>query len=313
MKTTISIIIPTYNPNSNLLRSLNKFSDLHNAGIYSIEVLIINTISQKKVEDLVKKDKYNFKLKIININKSEFNHGETRNLGVNKSIGKYIIFLSQDAYPIGDNFINYFIEDLKRSEVVAVFGKEIAPTNIRKDYLYYEHLLWFKQYEPYYDEKNRVLFSKKARMASKNSNDIFFWYSLSNVFSCYKRSYIIKHPFETIFHGEDVLAGKFIIENGYEKIFDSRCEVEHFHEGLKNYIIRNIYDWYFRLFVLKSRLRIKIREKVNLQVKKDENLFNIFEIYFYYFLKIFILITIFLIRFKQIIIIKLINKKKVDF
>lgn len=313
MKTTISIIIPTYNPNSNLLRSLNKFSDLHNAGIYSIEVLIINTISQKKVEDLVKKDKYSFKLKIININKSEFNHGETRNLGVNKSIGKYIIFLSQDAYPIGDNFINYFIEDLKRSEVVAVFGKEIAPTNIRKDYLYYEHLLWFKQYEPYYDEKNRVLFSKKARMASKNSNDIFFWYSLSNVFSCYKRSYIIKHPFETIFHGEDVLAGKFIIENGYEKIFDSRCEVEHFHEGLKNYIIRNIYDWYFRLFVLKSRLRIKIREKVNLQVKKDENLFNIFEIYFYYFLKIFILITIFLIRFKQIIIIKLINKKKVDF
>lgn len=313
MKTTISIIIPTYRPNINLLRTLNKLSDVCLSGAYKMEVVLINTISKVKISRLIKKNKYLFKLKIINIKKVEFNHGDTRNLGIRSSMGEYVMFLSQDAYPLGQNFIQYFIEDLSKNNVVAVFGKEVAPKKTRKDYLYYEHLLWLKQYEQYYDKKNRVLFSKKIRVISKNSSDTFFWYSLSNVFSCYKRSFLKKHPFETIYHGEDVLMGRFIIENGFEKMFDSRCQVEHFHEGLINYVIKNIFDWYFRLFVLKIRLHVKIGEKVDLQVKKGRNISNILEIYFFYLLKIFILIVIFSIKFKQSILGIFIEKKRKEY
>lgn len=313
MKTTISIIIPTYKPNSNLLRSLNKLSKICFLGRYSVEVVIINTISQIMIEKLIKNCDFTFRLKIINIEKKEFNHGETRNLGIRNSKGEYIMFLSQDAYPLGYDFINHFIEDLKEKNAVSVFGGETAPKEAPKDYLYYEHLLWQKQYEPFYDKKNRVLFSKNIRSKSKNSEDIFFWYSLSNVFSCYKANFLRKHHFETIYHGEDVMMGKFIIENGFKKIFDSRCQVEHFHGGLKNYIVRNVYDWYFRIFVLKSGLKLKIKDKINLQAQKKEKFSNFIQIYFFYLLKIIILIIIFLIKLKQITLINLMKEKKTEY
>jgi len=313
MKITISIIIPTYRPNKNLLRSLNKLSQLCATGEYSMEVIIINTISEIQIKDIVKNNKYSFKLEIINIKKDEFNHGDTRNLGVSKSKGEYIIFLSQDAYPVETNFIEYFIEDLNKKNIVAVFGKEIAPIKTPKNYLYNEHVLWFKQYEQFYDKKNRVLFNNKIRSVSKNPNDVIFWYSLSNVFSCYKRSFLEKHHFETIYHGEDVLMGKFIIENGFEKMFDSRCTVEHFHNDLKSFIKRSIDDWYFRIFVLKSGLHTKINEKINLKTEKNQNTSNIFNIYFYYLLKTFILIAVLLIKLKQIVLIRLIKEKKTEY
>lgn len=313
MKTTVSIIIPTYKPNSNLLHSLNKLSKICSLGIYSIEVIIINTISQIRIENLIKNNHFTFQLKIIDIKKNEFNHGETRNLGVRSSRGEYIMFLSQDAYPLGKNFIDRFVEDLRGRDVVAAFGREIAPEKTPKDYLYYEHLLWHKQYEPFYDKKNRVLFSKKIRSKLKNSEDILFWYSLSNVFSCYKRDFLKKHHFETIYHGEDILMGKFIIENGFKKMYDSRCQVEHFHNGLKNYFIRNVYDWYFRIFVLKSGIHLKIKDKIELQSKKKEKFSNFIQIYFFYLLKIIILIIIFLIKLKQITLINLMKEKKTEY
>lgn len=313
MKTTISIIILTYKPNSNLLRSLNKLSDLCDVGTYLIEVIIINTISKARIEDLIKNIKYTFQLKIINIKKNVFNHGDTRNLGIDKSKGEYIVFLSQDAFPVDINFINYFIEDLSNKKAVAVFGKEIEPIKTKRSYLYIEHILWFKRYKQFYDKKNRVFFSNKIRSASKNPEDLIFWYSLSNVFSCYKRSFLANHHFETIYHGEDVLMGKFIIENGFEKIYDSRCKVEHFHDGLKNYLIRNIKDWYLRIFVLKSGLHIKIQEKMDSKAKNNTNKLSIFTVCFYYFLKTFVLIVIFLIKLKQIVLINLVKNKKMEY
>jgi len=313
MKTTISIIIPTYRPNSNLLRTLNKLSKICINGAYLMEVIIINTISKIKIDDLVRKNQYLFQLKIINIEKNKFNHGDTRNLGIDRSKGEYIIFLSQDAYPVEANFIEYFIEDLNKKNIVAVFGKEIAPNKAPKRYLYNEQALWFKQYERFYDKKKRVLFNNKIRSMSQNPDDLIFWYSLSNVFSCYKRSFLKKHRFETIYHGEDVLMGKFIINNGFEKMFDSRCAVEHFHNDLQNYVKRSINDWYFRIFVLKSGLHTKINEKINLKTEKNQNILNIFDICFYYLLKIFILIAVLLIRLKQIILTRFMKEKKIEY
>jgi len=312
MKTTISIIILTYRPNSILLRSLDKLSNICEANVYDIEVIIINTISQTKIEDIIKKDNYLFQLKIINIKKSEFNFGLTRNMGVENAKGEYVIFLSGDACPISMNFINYFIGDLRKKNRVAVFGKEIAPKQAPKGYLYNEHAVWFTQYEKYFDDKKRVIFNKKMMIKSKNPNDKVFWYSLSNVFSCYKRNFLKKYPFDAIYHGEDVMMGKLILEKGFEKVFDSRCLVEHFHSSMKDFFIRSIHTWYFRIFILKSGINIKIQEKINFS--KDNNFkLNIFKIYIFYILKALILAAVFSIKLKQMILTRLIKEKRTKY
>jgi len=312
MKTTISIIILTYKPNSILLRSLQKISDICKSGKYSIEVILINTISQINISDLLQKNKYAFNLRILNIDKNEFNYGSTRNLGVRLAKGEYIIFLSGDAYPMSNNFIDYFIEDLKEKYIVAVFGKEIAPKQAPKGYLYNEHAVWFTQYEKYFDDKKRVIFNKKMMIKSKNPNDKVFWYSLSNVFSCYKRNFLKKYPFDAIYHGEDVMMGKLILEKGFEKVFDSRCLVEHFHSSMKDFFIRSIHTWYFRIFILKSGINIKIQEKINFS--KDNNFkLNIFKIYIFYILKALILAAVFSIKLKQMILTRLIKEKRTKY
>lgn len=296
MRTTVTIIIPTYRPNSILLRTLDLISDISTEGRYSIEVLIINTVSPVRIENLIENHRRSLDLKITNIQKDQFNHGSTRNLGVRKAKGKYLIFLSQDACPTDKNFIDYFIEDLENIKTVAVFGKETAPKDTPDNFRRYEHSMWFRQYEPYYDEKGRAWFSREIKKRSPNPGEAFFWYSLSNVFSCYKSGFLKKHPFETIYYGEDVLMGKYIIEHGFKKVFDSRCRVEHFHSGIKGYIERSVSDWYFRIFVLKIPLRIKLKEKIDSNT--GENL-RVWEIYAYYFLKAAILAIVLAIRLKH--------------
>lgn len=51
--------------------------------------------------------------RLFQIEPSEFGHGKTRNYGASKGNGTYIIFITQDALPATDTWLQNFIDAMK--------------------------------------------------------------------------------------------------------------------------------------------------------------------------------------------------------
>ena len=119
-KFKFSVIIPTLNTNSFLLKNL---SYLNQQSFKDFEVIIV---SENKIENIFQKD-YFFKLRIIlkNITKP----GKKRNYAASISDGEYLCFIDDDAFPANNwleeanNFFDRSFSNQRRyyTRVLALF------------------------------------------------------------------------------------------------------------------------------------------------------------------------------------------------
>lgn len=117
----VSIVVPVYNTE----KYLNKCIDsLLNQTEEDIEILLINDGSTDNSESIIKE--YNDK-RIKYIKKKNTGIGKTRNLGIDKSKGEYIIFIDSDDYIDYDcveKLYNYAL-NTNSDVVVSDFTKDI--------------------------------------------------------------------------------------------------------------------------------------------------------------------------------------------
>lgn len=57
--------------------------------------------------------------RVISIRQSEFDHGGTRNLAWQQAQGEYIFFLTQDALPVDENYLQNMLEMLEKGEMAG--------------------------------------------------------------------------------------------------------------------------------------------------------------------------------------------------
>ena len=90
----ISIIIPTFNSEKFLTRTLNslKYQEYQN-----FETIIIDNSSSDKTESIVKKYSLSLDIKFIKV-KNEGIIARSRNKGINQSKGSIICFLDSDDF-----------------------------------------------------------------------------------------------------------------------------------------------------------------------------------------------------------------------
>lgn len=65
-------------------------------------------------------------IRVVEISAAEFGHGRTRNLGARLARGEYLVFLPQDAAPIGTDWLENLLQPFEETEVVGVFGRQVA-------------------------------------------------------------------------------------------------------------------------------------------------------------------------------------------
>jgi rhamnosyltransferase len=289
-----SIIIPTYNGEKtigNLLKTLTQFKDN-----YKKEVIIIDSQSQDKTLNIVNRFKKKLNLKIIKIKKEEFNHGLTRNLGLEKACGRYIWFLSQDARPIvSKKFLDYVLEDFKiNKRVVVVYGKHLPYKKTPIIQKLEVECYWEKLDSLLKKEKILIHDGRKLNQSQKQQ-EIFI--RLSNVNCFYKRSFLIKNKFKKVKTGEDMYMGKIILEKNLIKIYDPRIKVYHSHFfNLKQYYQREKETLELRFFNLKTKEKPGFLCKLKKIFLIKENLFikfiYILQLFLFYFLKIIIILNL---------------------
>jgi len=213
MKTMISIVIPTYNGEKHLYKLLKKIRDLQK--YWKLEVIVIDSSSTDKTRDIIEsfRDKI-YNLRLEKIPKESFNHAKTRNFAVKLATGKYVCFFSQDAIPGNSKFLQYFIQDLEINEkFVAVYGKHI-PYKETPYIPKLEILYRFKMLDNYTNKSGLLIQDLDNPFIPYTDNNKLLWYFLSDTFSCYKKSFLIRNPFPQTDYGEDFFLGKIIINKG---------------------------------------------------------------------------------------------------
>ena len=119
MNILFSIIIPVYNSDKFLSKCIDSIINQNNT---KTEIILINDHSLDNSKEICNdyKRKYSF-IKTIH-NKKNYGVGISRNLGINKSKGKYIIFVDSDDCLHKDSLSNLEknIKDNSNTDVVFV-------------------------------------------------------------------------------------------------------------------------------------------------------------------------------------------------
>ncbi len=94
----VAVIIPVYNNEKYIEKCINSL--LNQKTDCKYEIIVINDGSTDNSLNILKK----YKERIILIDKKNTGPGDSRNLGIKKSTGKYLMFVDSDDY-VSDNFI----------------------------------------------------------------------------------------------------------------------------------------------------------------------------------------------------------------
>ena len=218
----ISIIIPTLNAEKEIGCLLQS---LHNQTVKPEEIIVIDSQSDDETEILCRRDN---KVVFISIQRSEFDHGSTRDRAFRQSQGDFVLFLTQDALPFDEYYIEHLLTPFQDPAVAMVSGRQIAE----------------KQANPIEKWVREFNYPMESNVRTKDDIPVlgiktFF---ASNVCSAYRRSaYLAAGGFDSpSLTNEDMLMAARLIDAGYKIAYCADAKVIHSHRfTLKQQFIRN--------------------------------------------------------------------------
>ena len=112
----LSIIVPAYNVESYIEECINSL--INQKTKYDFEIIVINDGSTDRTLEII--DKYRSKLKIISQDNSGLS--ASRNIGIDKAIGRYIMFVDSDDY-IEENSVETLLNKAYEVDADIVLGR----------------------------------------------------------------------------------------------------------------------------------------------------------------------------------------------
>ncbi len=155
----------------------------------------------------------------------EFDHGDTRNLLAARSDGDLLCFLTQDAVPLGDDWLATLAENFRDQRVGAAYCRNI----VRPDADVLTRV--FAEADPGYAPQRRETRLPEAEVYdSLDPHERRLLYNFNDVASAVRRELWERHPFPRTAFGEDILMARALLEAGFTIVYDAEAAVEHSHE-----------------------------------------------------------------------------------
>jgi rhamnosyltransferase len=87
----------------------------------ALEIIVVDSSSTDDTVNVA----HNYGAKVLTVNKNDFNHGRTRNLGTSVAIGEVVVFITQDGLPNWSHFLEKLLEPLANDEILATYGRQV--------------------------------------------------------------------------------------------------------------------------------------------------------------------------------------------
>ena len=238
----ISVFIPTFNGEKYLEESLNSIYSQKLPTGYGLEVLLTDSGSFDNTLRIV--DKYRNKLVFNQIPNSEFSHSQTRMKAAKRAKGEFMVFVTQDATPIDNNWLRNLIEPFFLSDKVGiVFGRQVPRPNaagtIKREVT--------GAFMALSGSAESILVHRHLSLVDNQPTapvNTFF----SDVNSAVKRKLLVDTvPFRNISYAEDQALAKDMLSRGYLKAYAPLAAVWHSNEYSSKEYMKRKFDEYIGL------------------------------------------------------------------
>ena len=219
----VSIVIPTLNAGPIFAKVLD--AAVNQTAPWPFDILVIDSGSTDQTLEIIAKYP---SVHLHEIDKKEFNHGATRNLGAQLTSGEFIAFLTHDALPYNDRWLYNLVTSIERfPNAAGAFGKHLpypdASPFTKRDLN--AHFDMFSKLPLSIGKKTH---KKRWKRRDPQWMQPLHFYSDNN--SCMKRSVFKEIPYREVQFGEDQLWAYDVIEAGYEKVYAPQALVFHSHD-----------------------------------------------------------------------------------
>ena len=213
----VDVIIPVYRPDEKLNLLINSLKD---QTVKPEHVYFMMTLGDTKENERVRSILEQMPQGVIvPVEKKNFDHGGTRNLGASMSEAEYMLFMTQDAVPETNQLVELLKEQLDLNEMVATaYGRQLPSDEVGV----IEH--YTRQFN--YGESNQI---KSLKDLDELGIKTYF---CSNVCAMYKKSVYEKmggFVTHTIFNEDMIMAGK-VVQAGYSIAYVADAKVVHAHK-----------------------------------------------------------------------------------
>ncbi len=222
--TDVSVLIPVLNGGEDLARCLAAIDAQHFDG--EIEVVIVDSGSR---DNSVKRAR-STGAKVIEIPSEQFDHGATRNLLAESAAGQTLVFISQDAEPLGRDWLTHLTARLRADETIAgAYGRQIARPDAVPPERYFLDFL--------YGPRSRV---QEIASASDLSMETTLF---SNANSAIRRSWWERLPFaDDMIMSEDQDWSRRALLAGGRLAYEAEATVRHSHAYTIGSAFRRFFD-----------------------------------------------------------------------
>ena len=122
-QTSVDVVIPSYRPDEKFSRLVKKLQEQE----YPIgTIFVINTKAGRFPKEVEQMEK----VKVSHIERREFDHGATRDMGMQMSKAEIVVFMTQDAVPADEYVIGNLVKVLEEDEMTgAAYARQLAASD----------------------------------------------------------------------------------------------------------------------------------------------------------------------------------------
>jgi rhamnosyltransferase len=212
----VSVVIPALNAAAGLAASLEG---ILRQTVPVREIIVIDSGSTDGTQDIARR--FN-KVRLIEIAPTEFNHGDTRNLGWREAKGDFVLFTVGDARPVDEIWIAALLAGFTSPDVAAVSGQQVVPHDAKAN-----PIDWHR---PISQPRIRVVrFDKPDGFEAASPAARAESCALDDVTAMYRRSALEEIGFRRVVFGEDVLFAYDAYRAGKAIAFNPAARVFHYH------------------------------------------------------------------------------------
>lgn len=208
---SLSVIIPTMNA----ANDIDGLLDIIEAQtLQPLDILVVDSSSEDSTADEVSKHP---RVGFVEIERKDFNHGLTRDMALRRTKGDFVCFLTQDAMPASELYLQKLIAPLLADDSIAlVSGRQLPKADARR----------FEQLVRRFNYPDAPAVRSKTDLPRYGIKTFF----ASDVCSCYRRNaYLACGGFDAVNTNEDMLMAARFVEAGYRVAYEPTAEVYHSH------------------------------------------------------------------------------------